>query len=84
MSADDRLAARIGAALVCRVDGATRADVKAAEWRGRWRAWAHVYALDGTVSWSPRTEHPRKRDALRALAAFARIPEEELSEETTE
>ncbi len=80
MSADDRLASRIGDALRSRVEGAASADVKASEWRGQWRAWAHVYATDGRASWMPSTYRRTKREALRALAAFARIPDAELAD----
>ncbi len=83
MSADDRLASRIGDALRRRVESADRADVQTSEWHGRWQARAHVYAPGGSVSWGPSATHRTKRDALRALAALARIPDEELTEEPT-
>lgn len=79
MSADDRLIARIEAAL-CRRFDATSADVRVAHCDGTWRAWAHLYRTDGSLSVSPTTRHTRKRDAVRSVAVLAGLRDEDFAE----
>ena len=79
MSADDRLARAIGAAL-CQRHGGTSASVRVLGWgslgwgsfrsTGPWRALAEVQRPDGYVALHTRETHLRKREALHALAAL--------------
>jgi hypothetical protein len=79
MSADSRLTACIEAAL-CRRFDATSADVSVAHCGGTWRAWAHIYRADGSLSVSPTTRHARKRDAVRSVATLAGLRDEDFAE----
>lgn len=74
MSADDRLARAIEAAL-CQRHGGTSASVRVLGWgsfrsTGPWRALAEVQRPDGYVALHTRETHLRKREALHALAAL--------------
>ncbi len=79
MSADSRLIARVEAAL-CRRFDASSASVSTQHCDGTWRAWAHLYRTDGSLSVSPTTRHARKRDAVRSVAAVAGLRDEEFAE----
>lgn len=82
MSADDRLARAIEAAL-CQRHGGTSASVRVLGWSslrattGPWRALAEVQRPDGYVAIHPRETHLRKRDALHALAALGGLRPED-------
>jgi len=66
MSADDTLRRSIIDALVAKHGG--RCEVRVSEHRGTWSALAHIETAVARGFWGTREKHPRKRDALHALA----------------
>lgn len=82
MSADDRLARAIEAAL-CLRHGGTSASVRVLgrgslhSATGPWQARAEVQRPDGYLALHPREAHLRKREALHALAALGGLRPED-------